>query len=178
MYVNLHLGLADAHQFQKSELGPHADEDQMPESLRRLLEKGAKVTLTNQIGHDGRLVRVETIANETKGIMPILRQLCEQDQSISTAYLCHPAVTYVSKMAKEGGFCGYRNIQMQIAYLQDSKSKGHELFPGRLPSILDIQDKIEQAWDAGFYEQGRVETGGIRGTRKFIGTPEVQLQCL
>lgn len=33
---------------------------------------------------------------------------------------------------------------------------------------------IEDAWDQGFNESGRVQTGGIRGTRKHIGTPEAQ----
>ena len=32
---------------------------------------------------------------------------------------------------------------------------------------------IEQAWDMGFNSSGRIETGGIKGTRKYIGTPEV-----
>lgn len=33
---------------------------------------------------------------------------------------------------------------------------------------------IEDAWDAGINLEGRIETGGIRGTRKYIGTPEVR----
>ncbi|PHH75930.1 hypothetical protein CDD83_4344 [Cordyceps sp. RAO-2017] len=33
---------------------------------------------------------------------------------------------------------------------------------------------IELAWDKGFNPHCRLETGGIRGTRKFIGTPEAQ----
>ena len=32
---------------------------------------------------------------------------------------------------------------------------------------------IERAWDMGFNVNGRIETGGICGTRKYIGTPEV-----
>jgi len=51
--------------------------------------------------------------------------------------------------------------------------KGHETFGGKLPSIFQIQDYIEGAWDHGINVQGRIETGGIRGTRKYIGTPEV-----
>ncbi|KAG5917562.1 hypothetical protein E4U42_007200 [Claviceps africana] len=39
---------------------------------------------------------------------------------------------------------------------------------------LGIQDFIERAWDMGFNSNGRLETGGIKGTRKFIGTPEAQ----
>jgi hypothetical protein len=72
-----------------------------------------------------------------------------------------------------GGFCGYRNIQMMTSYIISSQSPGHEVFKGRIPSIFRIQDYIENAWDLGINAQGRIETGGIRGTRKYIGTPDV-----
>lgn len=39
--------------------------------------------------------------------------------------------------------------------------------------MLDLQELIESAWDRGINTTGKVETGGIRGTRKYIGTPEV-----
>lgn len=83
--------------------------------LRKQLEKGAKTTITNTIGSDGRLVQYELIANETRNVLPILSQLCEQDRSLSKVYLCHPGVQHVVKMDKEGGFCGYRNIQMMVS---------------------------------------------------------------
>lgn len=157
----------------RKELGPHAHEERMPEWLRKQLEIGAKVTIFNQINLAGRPVRVETIANEIQGIVPVLAQLCEQDTALSRVYLCHPDVTHVVKMAKEGGFCGYRNIQMLISYIRDAYSEGHERFLGRLPSVPQLQELIENAWDRGFNPMGRIETGGIRGTRKYIGTPEV-----
>ena len=87
----------------------------MPSWLRRELEQGAKVTITNRLSAEGRLVQYESIANETRGVVPILSQLCEQDQSLSKVYFCHPDVQHVVKMAKEGGFCGYRNIQMMVS---------------------------------------------------------------
>ncbi|KAL8640568.1 MAG: hypothetical protein Q9228_002520 [Teloschistes exilis] len=59
-----------------------------------------------------------------------------------------------------------------ISYIQASQSQGFEFFPGRVPSVLDLQELIESAWDRGINIAGRVETGGIRGTRKYIGTPE------
>lgn len=108
------LPLADC-KLQKADLGPHAFEDQMPLWLRRQLEQGAKVTITNELSAEGRLVQYESIANETRGVLPILSQLCEQDQSLSKVYFCHPDVQHVVKMAKEGGFCGYRNIQMMVS---------------------------------------------------------------
>ena len=146
----------------------------MPDWLRRMLEKGARVTAVNKISQDGRLLRIESVANECRGILPVLSRLCSQDDAVVKAYLCHPNVTYVVKMSKEGGFCGYRNIQMMISYIQDTKSQGYECFGGKIPSILQLQDMIEQAWDMGFGATGRIETGGIRGTRKYIGTPEAQ----
>ena len=33
---------------------------------------------------------------------------------------------------------------------------------------------IEEAWEKGINSQGKVETGGVRMTRKYIGTPEAQ----
>jgi hypothetical protein len=62
---------------------------------------------------------------------------------------------------------------MLVSYIIKSGSTGAELFGGTSPSIFQIQDFIEQAWDSGYNPQGRVETGGIKGTRKYIGTPEV-----
>lgn len=50
---------------------------------------------------------------------------------------------------------------------------GAGLLAGHVPDIFEIQDMIESAWDNGINSKGRIETGGVRGTRKFIGTPEV-----
>jgi len=74
-----------------------------------------------------------------------------------------------------GGFCGYRNIQMISSYIIAAEYHGHEVFEGKIPTIFEIQDHIENAWDNGINANGRVETGGIRGTRKYIGTPDVRL---
>jgi len=63
---------------------------------------------------------------------------------------------------------------MMVSYIQDSRVDGHEKFPGRLPSILTLQDMIEQAWDMDINSTGRIETGGIKGTRKYIGASEAQ----
>jgi len=160
----------------KSELGPHAYEEQMPTWLRRQIERGARVTVVNQISPTGQMIRVEQVANETPGMVSVLAQLCEQDPALSKAFLCHPGVKHVVKQAREGGFCGYRNIQMVVSHIQAAKYAGHEHFPGRLPSILELQQLIEQAWDQGINAVGRIETGGIRGTRKYIGTPEVGIE--
>ncbi|KAG5287078.1 DUF1671 domain-containing protein [Histoplasma ohiense] len=158
----------------RSELGPYAHEKQMPSWLRNMLEEGAKVTVSNQIQADGTLRRVEHVANETSNLIPVLARLCELDETVEQVFLCHPTVRHVFKMPKEGGFCGYRNMQMLVSHIQDTRADGHEQFPGRLPTILRLQDLIEQAWDLGFNSNAQIETGGIKGTRKYIGTSEAQ----
>ncbi|KAF7128629.1 hypothetical protein CNMCM5793_003417 [Aspergillus hiratsukae] len=158
----------------RAELGPYAHEKRMPSWLRRLLEQGAKKTQSNIIGPDGKLSKLETIDNEATNVISVLSQLCQRDKSVQRAFFCSPKVRQISKMPREGGFCGYRNIQMLISYIQESRVSGHEHFSGTLPTILQLQDMIERAWDMGFNSVGRAETGGIRGTRKYIGTPEAQ----
>ncbi|KAI5862841.1 peptidase family C78-domain-containing protein [Durotheca rogersii] len=74
--------------------------------------------------------------------------------------------------SSEGGFCGYRNIQMLSSYIVGASAPGAEALRDRIPSIFRIQDYIEKAWDMGINTQGRIETGGVKGTRKYIGTPE------
>ena len=175
VFLPTHLSII----MQKSELGPHAFEERMPAWLLQQLQRGPRITSMNQLDHSGRLVRVEIVANETPDILPVLAQLCEQDPAVSKVFLSHVAVKHVFKMAREGGFCGYRNLQMMISFIQATRFPGYEHFPGRTPSILLLQDLIERAWDQGINSSGRVETGGIKGTRKYIGTPEVsKLSCL
>lgn len=62
---------------------------------------------------------------------------------------------------------------MLTSYITGVNSQGFENFQGRLPTIFQIQDWIENAWDMGINASGRIETGGIKGTRKYIGTPDV-----
>lgn len=147
----------------------------MPSWLKKMLEKGGSSSKQTQITADGKLTRRTTVENETDHLIPVIAKLCEQDSSVQRAFLCSPKVRHVCKMSREGGFCGYRNIQMLVSYLKKSQSPGHEHFANGVPSILELQDKIELAWDMGINSTGRTETGGIRGTRKFIGTPEVIL---
>ncbi|KAK8247655.1 peptidase family C78-domain-containing protein, partial [Phyllosticta capitalensis] len=158
----------------KSELGPYAFEEQMPGWLYRQIEAGPKVTVANRIGRDGRIIKVEEVDNETPGVLPVLAQLCSIDRGVSRAYLCHPSTMFITKRQNEGGFCGYRNTQMLVSYIQGSKAQGHDRFGPRTPGILALQDLIEEAWDKGINPVSRIQTGGIRGTRKYIGTPEVE----
>lgn len=58
------------------------------------------------------------------------------------------------------------------SYIVGTEFPGHQAFSKDLPSVFDLQDLIENAWDQGINSRGRIETGGIRLTRKYIGTPE------
>lgn len=134
----------------------------MPDWLYRLLEDEEK----------------QHLEDAPPGISDILQIILEHDRDVETAYLCHPAVRYVSKIKAKGRdegdhFCGYHNIQMLVSYLNAAEAQGVEKFARGIPTIWEIQDMIEKAWDQGFNETGQVQTGGIKGTRKHIGTPEV-----
>lgn len=134
----------------------------MPDWLHRLLEDEEK----------------QHLENAPSAIVQILGKILGQDQDIEAAYLCHLAVRYVCKVKvkcrNEGNdFCGYHNIQMLISYINALEVQGFEKNADGIPTIHKIQDMIEKAWDQGFNESARVQTGGIKGTRKHIGTPEV-----
>ncbi|OJJ06904.1 hypothetical protein ASPVEDRAFT_46266 [Aspergillus versicolor CBS 583.65] len=157
-----------------SELGPYAHEKKMPSWLLRMLNKGNPTTQVNRISPDGKLSRHSIIENETPNVVPVLARLCKQDKSVQRVFLCSTHVHHISKTPREGSFCGYRNIQMLVSYMQETRDRGNDYFPGALPTILQLQDMIERAWDMGYNSVGRAETGGIKGTRKYIGTSEAQ----
>lgn len=93
----------DIDTFQKSELGPHAHEKQMPSWLVKLLQDqdGAYKTGTRLDTH-GNLKKVRMCPNMAGGIIPVLEQLLDQDEYVEFAYLCDPAVKHVSKLRREG----------------------------------------------------------------------------
>lgn len=62
---------------------------------------------------------------------------------------------------------------MLSSYIIGSGMPGSEHFADTIPSIFDIQDAVESAWRQNIRAEGLIQTGGIKGTRKFIGTPEV-----
>ncbi|KAF2423315.1 DUF1671-domain-containing protein [Tothia fuscella] len=162
----------DTERLGKKELGPHAYEDRMPESLIKHLQKGPKVTRSKVISRSGGVVTREEVQGETIGVLPVLRRLIEYDPYVRIAYLCHPTVKQIGKDKYEGGFCGYRSIQMQVSYLQGCKAPGCEHFPGRTPSIFELQDQIETAWDNKIHWHSRSQIGVLKYTRKWIGTLE------
>jgi hypothetical protein len=74
----------------------------MPTWLRQLLEADGKARTTNEISRTGKLSRVKVIENQVSGVIPVIEQLLGQDLLTEYAYICHPCVQHVSKLAKEG----------------------------------------------------------------------------
>lgn len=144
----------------------------MPRSLYDDLKRGGHVRQVNRIGADGKLHREAFVENEVRDTVTALATLSALSYTVERAFFCHLSVQHVFKRRNEGGFCGYRNIQMLISYIQGAKARGWNRFGRRVPGVLDVQDMIEEAWDNGFDTLGRVQTGGVKGTRKWIGTPE------
>jgi len=151
----------------KRELGPNAFEKTMPDHVRQRLVKDALPRHTNHIGADGKLYRESKVDNETPGLIDVIANLCASDPQTEAVYVCDPAVKHICKIRCDGNFCGYWNIQVLLSYFNSKAGVSAEL-----SNVLQIQDIIEQAWDAGICTYGRIETGGIRGSRKWIGTHE------
>ncbi|SMR59724.1 unnamed protein product [Zymoseptoria tritici ST99CH_3D1] len=152
----------------KRELGPHAFEREMPAEVRRRLEEDTKPREVNRIGKNGKIVRERHVSNETTGLVPVLADLCAMEDTTTVAYLCHPSTKHIHKVKCDGDFCGYWSTQMVLSYVQHVNPDG----PQTLPNVLKMQSYIEQAWDRGIGAHGRIETGGIYNTRKWIGTHE------
>ena len=153
------------------ELGPYAFEKAMPREVRRALENASKPSYECRIGPSGKVVREAIVYREKPRPIPILADLSAHDPNVTIAYFCHKSVKHIHKLKCDGNFCGYWNIQMLLSYrLARIEDPAHGYLP--LPNVLEIQDTIEAAWDAGTCAFGRTETGGIRNTRKWIGTHE------
>ena len=124
------------------------------------------------------LLAAEDGISNTLNPLPMVASLLQEDLAgrDGKVYLCSPTVIQVWKLKQEGAhFCGYRNLQMLLHSI-DADYK--ESLPPRdsgpaIYTIAEVQDMIEVAWDRGFNAHGRVQTGGVKGTRKHVGTSEV-----
>ena len=115
--------------------------------------------------------------NQTPGLRDALAKVCAHDDTVEVAYLCHSSVIHVSEERRLDSFCGYRNIQMLMSFAQAQRMISSDLFESSLPSIPELQDTIEHAWAKGINTYGRDAVGSLQGTKKYIGTAEVQA-CL
>ncbi|KAF1813293.1 hypothetical protein P152DRAFT_395122 [Eremomyces bilateralis CBS 781.70] len=160
-------------------LGPYAWEDEMPATMLQEMKQPISICRKNILRSDGKgMLTLTWYKNETPDLIPELARLSETDRNIRKAWYCDDAVHHVGKTTtRDTGFCGYKNIQVMLSYIQNARSKGYKELRRRgfdmTPGILDLQDMIEEAWDKGFCSFGRKETGGVKGTRKWIGTSEL-----
>lgn len=128
----------------------------------------------------------EDVSNSVAGVVPNLAFLLQREKGsdVAVAYLCTEHAVQVHKLASEGAhFCGYRNIQMLLLALASGHSNGRQETSANLPfttkpTIPQLQNLIEEAWDAGVNSHGRILTGGIKDTRKHIGPSEVCLETV
>ena len=115
-----------------------------------------------------------TDENQTLGLINALAELCAHDDTVKVAHLCHSSIVHVSEERRLDSFCGYRNIQMLMSYVQATRDETCNLFAGLMPTIREIQESIERAWNRGINSYGRDELGILKGTKKYIGTAEIQ----
>ncbi|KAL7954220.1 peptidase family C78 domain-containing protein [Trichoderma compactum] len=142
---NGRAGTQSASRLGTLQLGKYAHEEEMPLWLVKLLETKGDL--------------------RAGGVIPALKQLLDLSSRTESEQLIHGHI---------GAFCGYRNIQVLSSHIIGTRATGWEQLGDDIPGIFQVQDMIETAWDRGYNARGRVETGGIRGTRKYIGTPEAQ----
>ena len=117
------------------------------------------------------IIQQENESNRSSDILLKLVQ-CLSKQDNDTSIVCHSSAVQITILSKEGNtFCAYRNIQMLLLSLDPKYIPSSKLPDLTIPAL---QRAIESAWDAGYNVQGRIETGGIIGTRKYIGTSEAQ----
>ena len=121
------------------------------------------------------LISNEDDENTLPGVIPRLRHLLSRDPDVGVAYLCTEHAVHIHKLLGEGAhFCGYRNMQMLcLALGLSGRQTAGKVDLRRKLSISQLQDLIEGAWNRGINAHGRKQTGGIKGTRKHVGTSEV-----
>lgn len=167
--------LPDIELSRKKLLGPHACEDQMPDNIHAALCRGPQQRKYKFLRSDGSYKLLLIGVNETPDLIPVLSRLCAYHPTAAQVWLCDGGVRYVSKqLPDEGGLCGYRNLQMLISYIQHAMPPDEHPFSGCVPTVIDMQEVIHKGWENGVNSHGLAETGGIRGTRKYIGTSEVE----
>ncbi|KAI8467703.1 MAG: peptidase family C78-domain-containing protein [Monoraphidium minutum] len=111
-------------------------------------------------------------------VVPLLRAaLISELRAHTSAYLCGYAA-HLSRAPMDSGWgCGYRNLQMLSSFLLARRPDvAAVLFGGCgwLPDIPSLQAWLEAAWADGFDPPGRAQLGGgVQGTPKWVGTPEV-----
>ncbi|KAJ2496931.1 hypothetical protein GGH96_005476 [Coemansia sp. RSA 1972] len=85
----------------------------------------------------------------------------------SSTVLCTKQTQLYLTMRDRGWACGYRNSQMLLS----------SLIPlpilNTVPQVIELQQMLEQAWNAGFDPDGYAQLGRVVNTRKWIGATEI-----
>lgn len=101
-----------------------------------------------------------------------------EEQEECMTFLCAPGVCHYSSTSADSGFgCGWRNLQMQISHLLNTRQCMRDILfngAGYVPNIASLQAWLECAWLQGFDCEGAEQLGHtVQGTRTWIGTTEV-----
>lgn len=163
----------------------------MPEWQKKRIINQKGIAKTVQYGSEP-AITILILSNETPKLITTLSVLSKVDDNVKRSVsatpfakgfltcilsfsYCHPATNHVGNRNRERGFCGYRSIAMMLSYLHGcSTAPKRPEYVSQLPNIIELQDMVENAWSQGINGHSKLETGGIRGTRKFIGTSEVE----
>ncbi|KAF9992576.1 hypothetical protein BGZ80_005028 [Entomortierella chlamydospora] len=100
------------------------------------------------------------------------------------AYLADTSILFIQGDKSDRGWgCGYRNLQMMLSYVVNQTAVHCEdthrvstsrLTPDPIPTIGELQQQLEFAWENGFDLPGARQLGHkVVGSRKWIGTTEV-----
>jgi hypothetical protein len=107
------------------------------------------------VDSEEKVFQVQPQASVTEGIIPLIREVLEEDQSLKAFRLCSATCPHVSqKKVSVGGdwSCGYRNIQMICHSLMALPSYRRALFngSGEVPDVQGLQAWVDKAWASGF----------------------------
>ncbi|KAF7338646.1 hypothetical protein MVEN_02091000 [Mycena venus] len=120
--------------------------------------------------------------NYTPGLIPLLKTHLNNSHSkghTRRAVLCYERAVLVTREVWDAGWgCGYRNFLMACTALMDQQSEPM-YFPlldhPSPPSVRNLQHWIEDAWNDGFDPEGARQLRPLVGSRKWIGTSDVQV---
>ncbi|KAJ7261389.1 peptidase family C78-domain-containing protein [Mycena haematopus] len=120
--------------------------------------------------------------NFTPGFVPLLKTHLNKSHTLGytrRAVLCYDRVVLVTREMWDANWgCGYRNFLMVCTALMDQQSQPM-YFPlldhPIPPSVRNLQQWLEDAWNDGFDPEGALQLRPLVGSKKWIGTSDVQV---
>ena len=116
------------------------------------------------------------MSHSSSDLIPLVNDLLRESASTRFASLALPCTHMKSILRHDLGWgCGYRNALMSLSSLVTIPAyRSHLLSSAWPPSIRGVQEWIQQAWEAGYDEEGKAYFGGkLVKTRKWIGTSDL-----